>query len=103
MFAGYDSDINWWMSWDYVKEFANILNVPTVPELWRGKIESEEQLKNLVEKFVNEPSLFGPQREGVVIRLTKTFSIVSIDSFFLLLFGVFITFTPLSQQMFKNC
>jgi len=73
MFAGYDSDINWWMSWNYVNEFAKILNVPTVPELWRGKIESEEQLKNLVEKFTREPSLFGPQREGVVIRVTKAF------------------------------
>lgn len=73
MFACYDEECDYWSDWDDVKLFSDILNVPTVPELWRGKIESEEQLKNLVDKFVNEPSVFGPQREGVVVRTTKMF------------------------------
>lgn len=73
MFACYWEDCDYWCSWDDVKMSADILNVPTVPELWRGKITSEEQLKELVDKYVNEPSLFGPQREGVVVRVTKTF------------------------------
>ena len=73
MFACYWEDCDYWCSWDDVKMSADILNVPTVPELWRGKITYEEQLKELVDKYVNEPSLFGPKREGVVIRVTKTF------------------------------
>ena len=67
------NDENEWYSWDDVKLIANWLELPTVPELWRGKIESEEQLKELVDKYVNEPSLFGSQREGIVIRVTKAF------------------------------
>ena len=73
MFAQYDETTQYWASWDFVKYWAEILGVPTVPELWRGKIESEKQLEDLVNSFVNEPSLFGNNREGVVIRTTKTF------------------------------
>lgn len=64
-----------WYSWDDVCTYADILNLPTVPLLWRGVIESEEQLKSLVNKFVNEPSVYGPTREGVVIRLASEFPI----------------------------
>lgn len=73
MFAQYDEISNQWASWDFVKYWAEILGVPTVPELWRGKIESEKQLESLVNSLANEPSLFGNNREGVVIRTTKTF------------------------------
>ncbi len=69
------NDENEWYSWDDVKLMSSWLELPTVPELWRGKIESEHQLESLVNKFVNEPSLFGPQREGVVIRLINSFKI----------------------------
>lgn len=73
MFACYLEDCDYWYSWDDVKMTAEILDVPTVPELWRGKINSEEQLKELVEEFVSQPSAFGPQREGVVVRVAKPF------------------------------
>ena len=52
---------------------SSYLEVPHVPELWTGVIHTESQLKELVEKFVNEPELYGPQREGVVIRLRNQF------------------------------
>lgn len=64
-----------WYSWDDVKLVAEILKQPTVPELWRGVIESEDQLRVLVDKFVNEPSKYGEKREGVVIRIADEFPI----------------------------
>ena len=74
MFAGYDKETDIWYSWDDVKLMASYLEVPHVPELWTGVIDTELQLKELVEKFVNEPEIYGPQREGVVIRLRDQFA-----------------------------
>ena len=66
---------NYWYSWDDVKMFADMMNIPHVPELWRGIINFEDQLKELVEKYVAEPEVFGSEREGVVIRRTDSFPI----------------------------
>ena len=62
-----------WYSWDYVCIIADILKQPHVPVLWRGVIESEEQLHGLIDKFMSEPSTYGPEKEGVVIRLASEF------------------------------
>ena len=64
-----------WESWQSVKLFGAILGVKTVPELWRGFVYDEKQLKELVDKFVNMPSVYGDTREGVVIRLTNSFKL----------------------------
>lgn len=64
---------NQWWSWDDVVLMADILHVPTVPVLWRGKLESESQLKEMISKFMSEPSTFGDTKEGVVIRKTGSF------------------------------
>ena len=64
-----------WYSWDNVKGFAQIMDIPHVPELWRGIVYKEKDLEELVNKFVYVPSIFGDQREGVVIRLAKSFPI----------------------------
>jgi len=71
IFAVTDGKI--WYSWDDVCLFAEVLKQPHVPELWRGIIKSEDQLKALIDKFVNKPEVYGPQREGVVCRLTSEF------------------------------
>lgn len=73
MFAVYNDTDDIWYSWNDVKLMAKFLELHHVPELWGGVIESEEQLKGLVEKLVKEPSVYGPQREGVVIRLADEF------------------------------
>ena len=67
------TDTEEWYSWDYVCLVADILKQPHVPELWRGVIESEEQLHGLIDKFMSEPSTYGPEKEGVVIRLASGF------------------------------
>lgn len=64
-----------WESWKSVKLFGAILGVKTVPELWRGFVYDEKQLKELVNKFVNMSSIYGDTREGVVIRLTNSFKL----------------------------
>ena len=64
-----------WYSWDNVKGFAQIMDIPHVPELWRGIVYKEKDLEDLVNKFVHAPSIFGDQREGVVVRLAKSFPI----------------------------
>ena len=67
------NDGNEWYSWDDVKLIANWLDLPTVPELYRGIIESEKELKKLVEQFTCMKSIYGDTREGVVIRITDSF------------------------------
>lgn len=64
-----------WYSWDDVKMMANIMNIPYVPELWRGMIFNENDLKILVEKYTAAPSIYGEQREGIVMRITDSFSL----------------------------
>ena len=75
VFAACNLDKDIFYSWDDVCTYADILRLPHVPELWRGVIESEDQLRVLVDKFVHEPSKYGQQREGVVIRITDEFPI----------------------------
>ena len=64
-----------WYSWDDVKMMADIMNIPTVPELWRGRIYNENELQKLVEKYVHESEWYGDTREGVVVRRTDSFKI----------------------------
>ena len=73
LFAANDG-VNWY-SWDDVKMLADIMNIPHVPELWRGIVYKENDLQKLVEKYVHESEWYGDIREGVVVRLTKSFPI----------------------------
>ena len=72
MFAANDGER--WYSWDEVEEMAKILDVPTVPVLWRGIAESEKQVTDLILKFSQEPEWYGPVREGIVMRTADGFS-----------------------------
>lgn len=67
-------EYDYWYSWDDVEFMSHILGVPTVPVLWRGTIESEEQLKKLIEQQMSLPSTFGKEKEGVVVRKVMDFS-----------------------------
>jgi len=71
VFAATDGNV--WYSWNDVTLVADVLGVPTVPVLWRGVVESEEMLSDLVDTFVHQPSVYGEKREGVVIRLADEF------------------------------
>jgi ATP-dependent RNA circularization protein (DNA/RNA ligase family) len=65
---------NMWLSWEEVVLWAEEINVSTVPVLFKGIVSSEKELKELTDKLMLEPSLYGSQREGVVVRVNKSFA-----------------------------
>ena len=74
IFGACDIEKDIFYSWDDVKLSAEILHLNHVPELWRGILKSEEQLLSLINTFMHQPSTYGDEKEGVVIRLTDEFS-----------------------------
>lgn len=65
---------DYWFPWDDMVVMAEILDVPTVPVLWRGVIETESQLKRMVADLMSQPSTYGQEKEGVVIRKVGGFN-----------------------------
>lgn len=69
-----DLDESVWYSWEEVEEYAKgFLGVPTVPVLFKGQVNSEKELQELIESFMNQPSVCGGIREGVVARVAQSF------------------------------
>lgn len=67
-------DDHYWYSWDDVELFADYYGLFTVPVLFRGIVNSEKELQDLVNSFMNQPSACGGIREGVVARVYEEFS-----------------------------
>jgi len=63
-----------WISWDKVEEYAYLLDLPTAPVLFRGRVETEKELKELTEDLVSQPSALDGNCEGVVVRNAGEFS-----------------------------
>lgn len=57
-----------WIPWSKVEEYSYLLDLPTVPVLFRGKVETEKELKDLTLDLVSQPSALGGNREGIVVR-----------------------------------
>jgi RNA ligase len=69
---GYDP---WrWTSWDGVKYWADQLDIPTVPVLFEGQVFSEKELRQITDDLMGQPSVYGDQREGVVVRIRDAFN-----------------------------
>jgi ATP-dependent RNA circularization protein (DNA/RNA ligase family) len=66
-------DNNIWIPWDNVEEFAYLVDLPTVPVLYRGIINTEEELNQIITQLSKQPSSLGGIREGVVIRNASLF------------------------------
>lgn len=68
-----------WLSWAEVETYSQLLGLPTVPVLFRGRV-SEMNLQSQIDTLVAEPSVlsdpeFGSTtREGVVIRVARELS-----------------------------
>jgi len=62
-----------WASWEEVELWADEMNLPTVPVLFKGSISSEKELQEIVESFMIAPSACGDIREGVVVRIQDAF------------------------------
>lgn len=61
-------DNNIWIRWQSVEEYAYLLDLELVPVLFKGKVNSEKELKDLVNDLVSKPSDLGGEREGIVVR-----------------------------------
>ena len=61
-------DHNIWIPWEAVEEYSYLLDIPTVPVLFKGVVNSEKELNDLVDKLVKEKSSLGGEREGIVVR-----------------------------------
>jgi RNA ligase len=66
-------DNNIWVPWDAVEEYSYLLDLPTAPVLFKGKVESEKELKDLTERLVSQPSALGGKCEGIVVRNANMF------------------------------
>ena len=65
-----------WYSWEEVVEMAEILRVPHVPELnIVSKVEHEEQIKEIIDDLMSKPSVYGKEKEGIVMRVADSFAI----------------------------
>lgn len=75
LFAVLEENSNWW-SWDQVQEYAEELEIPTVPILFRGTFSSVNEIKNWMFKAMKDKTTKtggkdGP--EGFVIRKIDAF------------------------------
>ena len=68
VFGVHDAHHNWWMKWDDVVKTAEGLNLLTAPVLVRKTFRSEQDLRAIIEEIASQPSLYGPEREGLVVR-----------------------------------
>ena len=66
-------DNNIWIPWDKVEEYSYLLDIPTVPVLFKGVVNTEKELKDLVNGLVSKPSQLGGQIEGIVVRNASLF------------------------------
>lgn len=64
---------NTWLSWDDVEEYSYLLDIPTVPVLFKGMTTVDKVLEKLVIDLASQPSALGGLREGVVVRLRNSF------------------------------
>lgn len=73
LFAAHDDKR--WYYWEELQELADILEIPTVPMLYFGIAESEEQIKEVIDNLMTRPSTYGDTKEGVVMRIADSFKI----------------------------
>jgi len=59
---------NIWLNWQQVEDWAFLLNIPTVPVLFKGKVNSFDELKELVDDLTSKKSKLGGELEGIVVR-----------------------------------
>lgn len=71
IFGVRDNEI--WIPWEQVEEYSYLLDIPTVPVLFKGVVNTAKELQQIVEDLVSKPSELGGQREGIVVRTAGMF------------------------------
>lgn len=74
VFGARDDVTGTWWDWDMVVAQAHDVELPTVPELFRGTVADAAELEALTLELAAEPSAFGGEREGVVARPAGEFA-----------------------------
>ena len=62
-------------AFDEVESYASEREIPVVPVLFRGHFRSVAQISAFMKRSHGEPSILGGEREGVVLRLARTFPV----------------------------
>ena len=62
-----DKTGKWW-DWDEVEVMAKYLEVPTAPVILIGAVNNKESLEKNINLLANLSSVYGPNREGLVVR-----------------------------------
>lgn len=70
-----------WKSWEEVEEFSLLTGVPTAPVIFKGVFKTEKELFSFIDSKMDEPSLLGGDREGVVVRVARAFSNKEFETF----------------------
>ena len=60
-------------AFEELEAYAERLEIPVVPVLFKGVFESVAEVRALVERVHGEPSALGGEREGLVLRLARRF------------------------------
>lgn len=66
-------DNDTWLSWDKVEEYSYLLDIPIVPVLFDGLVNSKKELTEIVTRIMSKPSELGGEKEGIVIRKYEEF------------------------------
>ena len=73
LFGARDLTTSSWEAWGVVEEWAKTLGVHTAPVIGRGTFTSEGALCKSTQDLASKPSLYGPTREGLVVRVAGAF------------------------------
>jgi len=73
VFAVRDDAQGWWWGWDEVTALADELGLQTAPVLDWDRFTDVAELHRRVTELAGAPSVFGPEREGVVVRVAAGF------------------------------
>ncbi len=73
LFGARNEQTQTWASFQQIQTYAQTLQLPTVPIDTQFTPETHEELKTTILETSKKPSLFGPEREGLVIRVTGTY------------------------------
>ena len=73
LFGIRDDTLGRWLSWDAVDFLAREPGFSTVPVLAKLLANTSKELQDPIEKLAQEPSVYGPTREGIVVRVAREF------------------------------
>lgn len=64
---------NTFVSWQEVEDYAYLLDLELVPVLFKGTINTEEELEKKIMELVSQPSKLNGIQEGIVCRTQSSF------------------------------